>query len=72
MKFYQPLEYDVPVSSTSDGSAPIDGTTYDSKASPLVDPYLDYYPDHHRVYQFGWDGTKFHHLDGGLGAQRAT
>ena len=34
----KPLEYDVPVTSTSDGSAPIDGTTYDSKAAPLVDP----------------------------------
>ncbi|OXM45052.1 hypothetical protein CFP75_32595 [Amycolatopsis alba DSM 44262] len=36
----KPLEYDVPVNSTSDGSAPIDGATYDSKASPLVDPVL--------------------------------
>jgi Cellulose binding domain len=36
----KPLEYDVPVTSTSDGSAPIDGTVYDSKASPLVDPVL--------------------------------
>ncbi|WP_225440011.1 hypothetical protein [Amycolatopsis eburnea] len=36
----KPLEYDVPVTSTSDGSAPIDGTTYDSKVAPLVDPVL--------------------------------
>ncbi|MFC9254225.1 cellulose binding domain-containing protein [Amycolatopsis thailandensis] len=36
----KPLEYDVPVNSTSDGSAPIDGATYDSKAAPLVDPVL--------------------------------
>ncbi|HCT76352.1 MAG TPA: hypothetical protein DGG94_16600 [Micromonosporaceae bacterium] len=36
----KPLEYDVPVNSTSDGSAPIDGTVYLSKASPLVDPVL--------------------------------
>jgi hypothetical protein len=34
----KPLEYDVPVNSTSDGSAPIDGTVYDSKVAPLVDP----------------------------------
>ncbi|MBJ6761267.1 cellulose binding domain-containing protein [Myxococcaceae bacterium JPH2] len=36
----KPLEYDVPVTSTSDGSAAIDGTVYDSKASPLVDPVV--------------------------------
>ncbi|MGH3714542.1 MAG: cellulose-binding domain-containing protein, partial [Micromonosporaceae bacterium] len=36
----KPLEYDVPVSSTSDGSAPINGTTYASKASPIVDPVV--------------------------------
>jgi hypothetical protein len=36
----KPLEYDVPVNSTSDGSAAIDGTVYDSKAAPLVDPVL--------------------------------
>lgn len=36
----KPLEFDVPVDSTSDGSAPIDGKTYDSKASPLVDPVV--------------------------------
>jgi hypothetical protein len=36
----RPLEYDVPVDSTSDGSAPIDGTTYASKVSPIVDPVL--------------------------------
>ncbi len=36
----KPLEYDVPVNSISDGSAPIDGATYDSKAAPLVDPVL--------------------------------
>ncbi|MER5865011.1 cellulose binding domain-containing protein [Kitasatospora sp. NPDC002040] len=36
----KPLEYDVPVTSTSDGSAPIDGAVYDSKAAPIVDPVL--------------------------------
>ena len=36
----KPLEYDVPVNSTSDGSEPIDGKVYDSKASPIVDPVL--------------------------------
>ncbi|BCB78812.1 hypothetical protein Pflav_052220 [Phytohabitans flavus] len=36
----KPLEYDVPVNSTSDGSAAIDGTVYQSKAAPLVDPVL--------------------------------
>jgi hypothetical protein len=36
----KPLEYDVPVTSTSDGSAAIDGTVYDSKAAPLVDPVV--------------------------------
>jgi Cellulose binding domain len=36
----KPLEYDVPINSTSDGSAAIDGTIYDSKASPLVDPVV--------------------------------
>jgi hypothetical protein len=36
----KPLEYDVPVDSTSDGSAPIDGTVYASKASPIVDPIV--------------------------------
>ncbi|MER6461640.1 hypothetical protein ABT278_14345 [Streptomyces sp. NPDC001228] len=36
----KPLEYDVPVTSISDGSAQIGGTTFDSKASPLVDPVL--------------------------------
>ncbi|MGW4210701.1 right-handed parallel beta-helix repeat-containing protein [Lentzea sp. NPDC004789] len=36
----KPLEFDVPVNSTSDGSPAIDGTTYDSKVSPLVDPVL--------------------------------
>ncbi|MEJ2852050.1 MULTISPECIES: cellulose binding domain-containing protein [unclassified Saccharothrix] len=35
-----PLEFDLPVDSTSDGSAPIDGTVYASKASPLVDPVV--------------------------------
>jgi hypothetical protein len=24
-----------------------------------------YYPDHTRIYQFGWDGTAFQHLDVG-------
>jgi len=36
----KPLEFDVPVSSVSDGSDEIDGATYVSKASPLVDPVL--------------------------------
>ncbi|MFD1047213.1 hypothetical protein ACFQ1S_17485, partial [Kibdelosporangium lantanae] len=36
----RPLAYDVPVDSTSDGSAKIDGKVYASKASPLVDPVL--------------------------------
>ncbi|SDW49059.1 hypothetical protein SAMN05421504_101731 [Amycolatopsis xylanica] len=36
----KPLEYDVPVDSTSDGSQPIDGTAYASKASPIVDPIV--------------------------------
>ncbi|GGM72845.1 hypothetical protein GCM10011609_05830 [Lentzea pudingi] len=36
----KPLEFDVPVNSTSDGSPAIGGTTYDSKVSPLVDPVL--------------------------------
>ena len=36
----KPLEYDVPIDSTSDGSPAIDGTTYASKASPIVDPIV--------------------------------
>jgi len=36
----KPLEFDVPVNSTSDGSAPIAGANYDSKAAPLVDPVV--------------------------------
>jgi hypothetical protein len=36
----KPLEFDVPVSSTSDGSPAIDGTVYASKVSPLVDPVV--------------------------------
>ncbi|MEV6520896.1 cellulose-binding domain-containing protein [Longispora sp. NPDC051575] len=36
----KPLEYDVPVTSVSDGSAPIEGATYESKAAPIVDPVL--------------------------------
>jgi hypothetical protein len=36
----KPLEFDVPVDSTSDGSPAIDGTAYASKVSPLVDPVL--------------------------------
>ncbi|WBB47779.1 hypothetical protein O3597_22000 [Verrucosispora sp. WMMA2044] len=34
------MGHDVPVDSTSDGSAPIDGKVYQSKAAPLVDPVL--------------------------------
>jgi hypothetical protein len=36
----KPLEFDVPVDSTSDGSDEIDGKTYESKAAPLVDPVV--------------------------------
>jgi hypothetical protein len=36
----KPLEYDVPINSTSDGSTAIDGTVYDSKAAPLIDPVV--------------------------------
>ncbi len=36
----KPLEFDVPVSSTSDGSPEIAGKTYDSKVAPLVDPVV--------------------------------
>ena len=36
----KPLEFDVPVDSTSDGSDEIEGDTYASKASPLVDPVV--------------------------------
>ncbi|WP_046494589.1 RHS repeat-associated core domain-containing protein [Streptomyces odonnellii] len=33
----KPLEYDLPLNSTSDGSAAIDGQVFDSKVTPLVD-----------------------------------
>jgi YD repeat-containing protein len=33
----KPLEYDVPINSTADGSEPIDGEVFDSKVSPVVD-----------------------------------
>jgi hypothetical protein len=36
----KPLEYDVPVDSTSDGSPAIDGAVYASKVSPIVDPVV--------------------------------
>ncbi|MEV5965508.1 hypothetical protein AB0L70_27310 [Kribbella sp. NPDC051952] len=36
----KPLEYDVPVDSTSDGSEKIDKKVYASKLSPLVDPVV--------------------------------
>ncbi|WP_156960572.1 hypothetical protein [Amycolatopsis taiwanensis] len=36
----KPLEFDVPVDSTSDGSPKIDGKVYESKAAPLVDPVV--------------------------------
>jgi hypothetical protein len=36
----RPLEFDVPVDSTSDGSEEIDGKTYESRVAPLVDPVL--------------------------------
>ncbi|WP_328649541.1 hypothetical protein OHS58_21060 [Amycolatopsis sp. NBC_00348] len=36
----KPLEYDMPVDSTSDGSAAIDGSVYASKASPIPDPIV--------------------------------
>jgi hypothetical protein len=35
-----PLEYDVPVDSTSDGSEEIEGDSYESRVSPLVDPVV--------------------------------
>lgn len=36
----KPLEFDVPITSVSDGSDPIDDKVYESKASPLVDPVV--------------------------------
>ncbi|RKS71010.1 hypothetical protein BZB76_5490 [Actinomadura pelletieri DSM 43383] len=36
----KPLEFDVPVDSTSDGSPMIDGRVYTSKAAPLIDPVV--------------------------------
>lgn len=36
----EPLEFDLPVDSTSDGSDEIDGDTYESKVAPLVDPVV--------------------------------
>jgi hypothetical protein len=36
----KPLEYDMPIDSTSDGSAAIDGTVYASQASPIVEPVV--------------------------------
>ncbi|GGM02859.1 cellulose binding domain-containing protein [Dactylosporangium sucinum] len=36
----KPLEYDVPVDSTSDGSPAIGGATYVSRVSPIVDPVV--------------------------------
>lgn len=36
----KPLEYDMPIDSTSDGSAPIGGTVYASQASPIVEPVV--------------------------------
>ncbi|MFD9896150.1 hypothetical protein ACFWY9_42950 [Amycolatopsis sp. NPDC059027] len=36
----KPLEFDVPVNSTSDGSPVIEGKAYDSKAAPLADAVL--------------------------------
>ena len=36
----KPLEFDVPVDSTSDGSPPIGSAAYASKVSPLVDPVV--------------------------------
>ncbi|MFK0288447.1 DUF6531 domain-containing protein [Streptomyces sp. NPDC090499] len=37
IKLDKPLEYDLPLNSTSDGSDPIDGKVFDSKVTPLVD-----------------------------------
>ena len=34
----KPLEYDLPVNSTSDGSDPMNGQIFPSKVSPIVDP----------------------------------
>ncbi|MEV4517093.1 cellulose-binding domain-containing protein [Dactylosporangium sp. NPDC049525] len=36
----KPLEFDVPVDSTSDGSPPIGSAAYASKVSPIVDPVV--------------------------------
>jgi hypothetical protein len=45
----KPLEFDVPVDSTSDGSEEIDGKTYESTVSPLVDPVLGVGIENHRI-----------------------
>ncbi|WP_285742094.1 right-handed parallel beta-helix repeat-containing protein [Lentzea sp. NBRC 105346] len=58
----KPLEFDVPVSSISDGSPPIDGATYDSKAAPLVDP----------VVGVGFENLSFTQLMPGLDPAEAT
>ncbi|WBQ07742.1 RHS repeat-associated core domain-containing protein [Kribbella sp. CA-293567] len=34
----KPLEYDLPVNSTSDGSDPLNGSVFPSKVSPILDP----------------------------------
>jgi hypothetical protein len=53
----KPLEFDVPVNSTSDGSATM------TKQLSTNGPYENFYPDKQRIYQFGWNGTAYKHLD---------
>lgn len=58
----KPLEFDVPVDSTSDGSEEIDGKTYESKAAPLVDP----------VVGVGFEGFHFGQVVPGVDAAATT
>ncbi|HEY9409858.1 MAG TPA: hypothetical protein VIP77_09805 [Jiangellaceae bacterium] len=58
----KPLEFDLPVDSTSDGSEEIDGAEYPSKASPLVDPVLGVGLE---GFYFTLDLTGLPKLDGG-------
>jgi chitodextrinase len=36
-----------------------------TKQTATGGPYTDYYPDKQRIYQFGWNGTAYKHLDVG-------
>jgi hypothetical protein len=36
-----------------------------STQATLNGPYITYYGDHHRIYQFGWNGTGYQHLSVG-------